>query len=215
MCRAAIDAVVHQLHCAVKMHDVVDLVLPDLGVFKCKRVCDFDFGTTDQQPVAESVVKRDMNHVADVDERPYRQEVPQLRPSQVQSQWQSEPESLERLKEDLRAGGSDGIHSIGRVMRIMDDNKNKKLSQQEFRNGLADYGVRMNPVEVSELFNFFDKDRSGSISFDEFLVGLRRPMSKRRVDLIKIAFGRLDKNGDGSVTVEDIEMAYDAAFIPT
>lgn len=55
----------------------------------------------------------------------------------------------------------------------MDDDGNKKLDIREFKKGLRDYGVDIDPDEVQEMFDAFDKDHSGSIDFDEFLVRLR------------------------------------------
>merc|ERR1711916_259175 len=39
-------------------------------------------------------------------------------------------------------------------------------------------------------------------------------MSERRIAVVREAFRRLDKTGDGVVTVEDLEMAYDTSFHP-
>ena len=55
----------------------------------------------------------------------------------------------------------------------MDDDGNKKIDIKEFKKGLRDYGVDIEPDEVLEMYNAFDKDGSGFIDFDEFLVNLR------------------------------------------
>ena len=60
-----------------------------------------------------------------------------------------------------------------RTFKTYDDNGDKRLSKEELISGLRDYGVNMNKSETDELFQYFDKDGSGSISFDEFLVALR------------------------------------------
>ena len=39
-------------------------------------------------------------------------------------------------------------------------------------------------------------------------------MSERRLRLIALAFKRLDKTGDGVVTIEDLELAYDSSKRP-
>jgi len=48
-----------------------------------------------------------------------------------------------------------------------------------------------------ELFSFFDKEGSGTISFDEFVVGLRGDLSGVRLDIVKEAFEGADRSGDG------------------
>ncbi|GBG31649.1 Calcium-dependent protein kinase [Hondaea fermentalgiana] len=125
------------------------------------------------------------------------------------------PPSMDRLREKVKErGGANGINSLSRLLRIMDDSGDGCLSRTELKYGLQDYGIRINNAELDELFTFLDRDRSGKISFDEFLAGMRGPLSKRRLDLIHTAFGRLDRTGDGVVTLEDLEMTYDPSHDP-
>uniref|UniRef100_A0A7S3PJB3 EF-hand domain-containing protein n=1 Tax=Aplanochytrium stocchinoi TaxID=215587 RepID=A0A7S3PJB3_9STRA len=127
----------------------------------------------------------------------------------------SEPPIVGRmLKKVLARGGSNGIQTLGRVLRIMDDSGDKCLNRYELKNGLKDYGVEFSEEEINDMFDYLDKDQSGKVSFDEFLVGLRGPISKRRKDLILSAFRKLDRNKDGFVTIEDLEMTYDPSHIP-
>lgn len=55
----------------------------------------------------------------------------------------------------------------------MDDNENRSLDFKEFLKGLNDYGLLIEKDEASALFRHFDRDGSGSIDFDEFLIALR------------------------------------------
>jgi hypothetical protein len=65
------------------------------------------------------------------------------------------------------------IFILIRTFKIFDDNGDKKLQVDEFRKGLNDYGFSYSKEESNELFNCFDVDHSGTISFDEFLEKLR------------------------------------------
>jgi len=47
------------------------------------------------------------------------------------------------------------------------------LEYDELKNGVKDYGLNMSKSELDELFASFDKDNSGTISFDEFILALR------------------------------------------
>ena len=62
---------------------------------------------------------------------------------------------------------------FSRTFRIYDDDRSNRLSLEEFQEGLRDYGVALSPEEVKTLFAQFDRDGSGSISFDELLRALR------------------------------------------
>lgn len=116
--------------------------------------------------------------------------------------------AFDKVKACILERGANGIKGVARVMRIMDDNGNKKLSKEEFREGILDYGLDLDAKTLSNCFEAFDTDRNGFISFDEFLVGLRGDMNKRRQKLVNLAYEVLDVNGDGYVRYDDVEQAY-------
>lgn len=122
--------------------------------------------------------------------------------------------SIDKLRNQCLQRGASGIKGLGRTFRIMDDNVDKKLSQDEFLTGLQDYGLEFGAADVNNLFNDLDKDGSGTIDFTEFLTALRPPMSNGRLALIKQAFDRLDKSGDGVVTIDDLRGVYNARKHP-
>lgn len=97
---------------------------------------------------------------------------------------------------------------------MIDDNGSKTLDRQELENGLKDFGLKMSRAEVDQLFQDLDKDRSGLISFDEFLQALRPPMSRTRLNMIDQAFRKMDRTGDGVITVDDLKLAYDVTHHP-
>lgn len=55
--------------------------------------------------------------------------------------------------------------------------------------------------------------RSGYLSFDELLVGLRGELNPRRLDMVERAFKVLDVTGDGQVTLDDVKGRYDASKV--
>lgn len=55
----------------------------------------------------------------------------------------------------------------------MDDDRNRKLSAEEFRKGVQEYGLNFSKSEIEDLFRVFDIDGSGTIDYDEFLRRLR------------------------------------------
>lgn len=70
--------------------------------------------------------------------------------------------------------------NIRRTFRIMDDDNSRTLDLKEFLKGLNDYGVLIEKEEAMNLFQRFDKDGSGLIDFDEFLITLRVNTPKMR-----------------------------------
>ena len=80
---------------------------------------------------------------------------------------------VQDLREQLKSRGAKGIIGLARKFRIMDDDGNKSLGLSEFKKGLRESSFVINEQDLISLFNYFDKDKSGSINFDEFLAGLR------------------------------------------
>lgn len=74
----------------------------------------------------------------------------------------------------IEKDGASGIHNVSRILKRMDVDGSGNLDQNELMKGLSHYGIKkMPPRDVKILFNYFDRDRSGRISVDEFLRGLK------------------------------------------
>jgi Ca2+-binding EF-hand superfamily protein len=114
----------------------------------------------------------------------------------------------------LQRGGSGGIHSLGRIFRLMDDDGNRQISLPELQEGLDDYGLRMGPKDIALLVQAIDRDGSGALSFDEFMLAVRGAVSERRRRLISMAFDVLDRTGDGSIMLDDIRASFDCKHHP-
>ena len=121
---------------------------------------------------------------------------------------------LNALREALKKRGASGFNGLQRSFRIMDDDGSRFLDRNEFKNALHDMNVLLSDAQVTELFDFFDQDGSNTISYDEFIVGLRGEMNERRKKLVMMAFNVLDKDGNGVVEPSDIAAAYDASKHP-
>eukprot|EP00210_Caulerpa_lentillifera_P001281 g1235.t1 len=94
----------------------------------------------------------------------------------------------------------------------MDDNGSGSLDYGEFKKALSEMGF--NEGEYQALFRFFDRDCNGTISYDEFITGLRGELNERRKELVFMAYKVLDKNGDGQVDMQDMVSRYDASNHP-
>src|SRR5689334_10613294 len=70
----------------------------------------------------------------------------------------------------------------------------------------TDHGLK--EQQITELFNQFDRDGSGYINYNEFLLAIRPPMSESRVKLIEQVFKRMDTNNHGVVKLDDIRRFF-------
>ena len=121
---------------------------------------------------------------------------------------------IQDIKDTLKRRGAMAIRGIGRVFRILDDNRNRQLDANELMWGLKDFDIHLNEEQVQTLIKFFDRDNSGSVNFDEFLVALRGELTPSRIGYIRQAYNKLDINGDGQVTLDDIAQIYDVSKHP-
>jgi len=96
----------------------------------------------------------------------------------------------------------------------MDDNGDKRLSKEELRYGLRNFGVDLSPIELEQVVIYFDRNRDGTIDFDEFLVGLRGELNDRRKKLIRLAFNKLDPDKSGEISLDEMLSAYDVSYHP-
>merc|ERR1711979_6845 len=115
--------------------------------------------------------------------------------------------SMDEFRKKVLERGADSIKGIGRTFRIYDDDGSKTLSLEEFCEGVHDYGLDFDKEKCSELFQQFDTDGSGTLSFDEFLVGLR-DLNDSRLKIVKEAFKKADRTGDGVIDAKDLKRVY-------
>lgn len=116
-----------------------------------------------------------------------------------------------QFKMQIQKRGGIGIRSLGVIFRRMDNNGNKKLDQAEFTEALATYGIFPKVVEIQALMKYYDVDGDGNITYEEFIRGLRDPLTERRRNMVNKAFELVDRSRNGTITVEDIDAIYDVS----
>ena len=115
------------------------------------------------------------------------------------------------FKMKIAKQGGLGIRSLGIIFRRMDFNGNKKLNMEEFTEALATFGLFPKVVELQALMKYYDVDGDGNITYEEFIRGLREPLTERRLKMVEKAFALMDKNGSGELTFADIDCIYDVS----
>lgn len=96
----------------------------------------------------------------------------------------------------------------------MDDNNNGTLEIQEFWKAICDFRIQISPEEARKLFDLFDLNSDGAVSYDELMRSVVGEMNPFRKQLVRKAFDKLDKNGNGIIELDDIKSVYNAKFHP-
>ena len=60
------------------------------------------------------------------------------------------------------------------------EKKSSNLDGKEFAKCMKEQKLGLTAPEVDMIFKFFDEDGSGTITYDEFLFGVRGEMNERR-----------------------------------
>jgi Ca2+-binding EF-hand superfamily protein len=124
-------------------------------------------------------------------------------------------EVLNVLREQLNKRGSKTIRNLGRTFRALDSfDGNRKVDRSEFVVGMRENGVNLSAQEFNILFDYFDKDKDGTVCFDEFLVGVRGSPNSRRQAMVDKAFLKFDRDGNGYVDANDLRGVYNCSHHP-
>eukprot|EP00026_Physarum_polycephalum_P018096 Phypoly_transcript_19556.p1 GENE.Phypoly_transcript_19556~~Phypoly_transcript_19556.p1 ORF type:complete len:168 (+),score=36.84 Phypoly_transcript_19556:178-681(+) len=93
----------------------------------------------------------------------------------------------------------DELELIKSLFEKADTNKDKVLSYKEFQEGIS------GTLNVSQdLFNLFDKNHDGRISFDELVTALAIMSKGTPTQKLEFLFDFYDKDKDGAITSSEI-----------
>lgn len=67
----------------------------------------------------------------------------------------------------------------------MDSDGSGRLDLREFKRALDDYRVGVSEEEAQTLFHIFDRNRDGTISFEEFIGTVIGDLSEFRLNLVQ------------------------------
>ncbi|KAI8797350.1 calcyphosin protein isoform X1 [Biomphalaria glabrata] len=111
---------------------------------------------------------------------------------------------IQRVRQTCLSKGSHGIQDLGIMFRHLDIDYNKRITFQELKDKLKDYGMSCSDIDLNILFCHLDKDGSGGIDFVELMEALRPTMKQCRIDVINEAFDIVDSGENGTIDMDEI-----------
>ena len=122
---------------------------------------------------------------------------------------------ISQLKNEMRRF-PDGSGYIGlqRKFRMTSGHGSRIIQLGVFKLVLKDFGINLSDVCMRQIFQYIDRDETGSIDFQEFIGAIRDPLNSRRKQLVDLVFNTLDKKGAGIIDADIISSSFDASSHP-
>ena len=123
-------------------------------------------------------------------------------------------EILNLMKDVLNERGVQGICSIARNFRIIDENNSQTIDFDEFKQVCNMYNFGLDDKQLKMVFGNFDSENIGEIDYDEFIRTLRGEMNEFRQNLVQNVFDKLDIKKSGEISFKELNNKYNATNHP-
>jgi Ca2+-binding EF-hand superfamily protein len=115
----------------------------------------------------------------------------------------------------LKRVGADGFNGLSRSFRTFDKNRDQQLSAAELDAGLSRIGVKLSPAELNTVMAHVDRNSDSGVTVGEFCRTVRGAITAQcRLDILQVAFARLDASGNGVIELSELAPRYDTARHP-
>ena len=88
-----------------------------------------------------------------------------------------------------------------------------KINPDDFRNKMSQFGIALDPSECNVLLSAF-RDPVGYLLVSDFIAEVQKTLNEVRTAVVTRAFRKLDTQGKGFVTTEDIKGVIDFGSLP-
>eukprot|EP00300_Choanocystis_sp_HF-7_P024042 c25438_g1_i1.p1 GENE.c25438_g1_i1~~c25438_g1_i1.p1 ORF type:complete len:298 (+),score=87.05 c25438_g1_i1:32-895(+) len=119
----------------------------------------------------------------------------------------SNPDSIFRkFKDVVHKRGGGGVLGLSKSFKVIDKDGGGSLNLEEFTRAIRLFRVELNDDEIAALFQYFDRDGSGSVAYME---AFKPPLNEIRQGLIDQVFEMLDADQSGTLEASDVAHRYD------
>ena len=123
-------------------------------------------------------------------------------------------EILNLMREKLNQRGVQGICSIARNFRIIDENNSQTIDFYEFKQVCNMYNFGLDDNQLKIIFTNFDTENTGEIDYDEFIRTIRGEMNEFRQSLVQKVFDKFDTKKTGEISFKELNNNYNVRNHP-
>jgi Ca2+-binding EF-hand superfamily protein len=116
--------------------------------------------------------------------------------------------SLNNFKNILLYIGSHSLFSFLRKLSIYDINHKGVISLEDFLKVSQLYAINLSENELKMIFDLFDKEKSGSINYNELVQTIIGNISVNRENLVKKVYNTFPKNNGDKVSINEIKLLF-------
>ncbi|CAN6222398.1 unnamed protein product [Urochloa humidicola] len=99
------------------------------------------------------------------------------------------------------------IAGLKEVFMAMDTDCSGAITYDELKEGLRKYGSTPKDSEIRDLMDAVDIDNNGTIDYIEFIAATLHPNKLEHEEHLQLAFSYFDKDGNGYITVDELQQA--------
>lgn len=98
----------------------------------------------------------------------------------------------------------DELSGLGELFKSIDTDNSGTITVEEMRRALTQWGNKINEVELQQLMSIADVSGDGLIDYNEFVAATMHLSKLEKEELLQKAFKQLDKDGSGTISLEEL-----------
>ena len=120
--------------------------------------------------------------------------------------------SLDELKiyHDFLKKIATEFNGVSEAFMAIDIHREGYITKDELRGVLENFAFKMSKQQFDALMNVMDTNHDGKISYDEFMLMAKGPMSDVRKEKADSVFSTINEDGDASLDLDDLESFFAA-----
>ena len=122
--------------------------------------------------------------------------------------------ALNKFKNIFYTKGSHFIFSFQRRLSLYDFTHSSMISLDNFLYISSSFNFNITPEELELIFNFFDKEKKGSINYNNLIQAIIGQITPNRENVIKNIFESFNKDNNGNVSLNELKTLFNASRHP-